>query len=124
MANKTKSVQRTCAVLREQEIRYEIREKWNQYSRKRQDGHGFIDVEALYLDRKQIVGIQCCGTDIQPHIRKMQGTCAAAAKDWLKCGGGIEIWAWRRLKKKRGGKAFRWDCKIIPITLQDFPKSL
>ena len=54
------------------------------------------------------------------HVRKILEDCAEAAEAWLKCGGRIEVWAWRLVKLSRGGKALRWRPLVRQITLADF----
>jgi len=34
---------------------------------------------------------------------------------WLNAGNELQIWAWRKLKKKRGGKAMYWHCKVVDV---------
>jgi len=40
--------------------------------------------------------------------------------EWLETPGtSLEIWCWRKVKHKRGGKAMRWQAKVVEITLED-----
>lgn len=85
----------------------------------KQDLLGFIDLIALDPSRG-IVGVQCCGTDFKAHIEKILGECADLAQEWIKSGGAIEVWGWRKIKLKRGGKAMVWKPRIREITLEDW----
>jgi len=78
----------------------------------RKDLFGFIDL--IVLDSaKGIVGIQSCGQSYSAHIQKiMDSECTEYAIEWLRCGGLLELWGWRKLKIKRGGKATRWAPRI------------
>lgn len=79
---------------------------------------GFIDIIALEPGRG-IVGVQSCGQSFSEHRRKIVEECNQAAHEWLRSGGRIELWGWRKLKVKRGGKAVRWTPRIEEITLED-----
>lgn len=86
----------------------------------RRDLFGFIDL--IVLDREHgIVGIQACGQDFKAHLDKiMDSECTEFVIEWLKCRGLLELWGWRKVKLKRGGKAMVWRPRIQQITLDDF----
>jgi len=113
--------QRTLKLLREKGCKATVVERWLQYAGKfgkRQDMFGIIDV--LAITPGSTVGIQCCSGSTAEHYRKIIGEKNQEAYDWLSNPGrGLEIWAWRKLKKKRGGKAIIWKPKITKITLED-----
>lgn len=44
----------------------------------------------------------------------------AIARDWVRAGHRIEVWGWRKVLVKRGGKAKVWKPRIQVIRLQDF----
>lgn len=86
----------------------------------RKDLFGFIDVEALDPERG-IIGIQSCGSNFAGHYKKITDSeCTENVIEWLKCGGKLELWGWRKVKLNRGGKAMRWKPRIQEITLEDF----
>ena len=110
------TIQRTTQVLRKQGKLYAIVQHWNPHAKVRQDLLRIIDV--LVLDGKKLRGIQCCGSDLQPHIRKITQEYREQARQWLMAAGTtLEIWSWRKLKKKRGGKARVWKLKVVKIKL-------
>lgn len=129
--------ERTLRELRKNGFRCAIVERWNQYGGPlispkcpicgqgpkhrgvRNDLFEIIDVVAL--SSAGIVGIQCCsGSGYQAHIRKMTIEKAGESVDWLKTPGcTLELWAWRRVKVKRGGKAEHWKPRIRIITIED-----
>ena len=114
--------QRTLRELRAQGRICGIVEKWNQYAGefgRRQDLFGFIDIIAL--DTKEgIIGVQSCGQAFSAHIKKIMEDKSDEVIEWLRCDGKIEVWGWRKVKLKRGGKAMRWKPRIQKITLKDF----
>ena len=97
-----------------------IVEKWNAYARVRQDLFGIIDIIALDPERG-VVGIQSTGNDFANHMTKLTVEKAQECADWLRTPGtGLELWAWRKVKVKRGGKAEVWAPRIRVLTLEDF----
>ena len=92
-------------------------EKWNAFAKpfgRREDLFEFIDIIAL--DPIQgIVAIQSTGPSGHAgHKRKI--VACEYARLWLECGGKIELWSWRKLLVKRGGKAKRWQPRVEKIT--------
>ncbi len=115
------AVQRTMRELRGQGIICEVVQHWNPHGGNRHDLYGILDVQAL--DKKRgVIGIQCCLSDYMEHYRKFtEGDLVQNCIDWLETPGTVlEIWSWRRLKIKRGGKAVRWTPRIVEITMKDF----
>ncbi len=116
------STQRTLRELRHNGRVCAIVEKWNPHVGAhgiRQDLFGIIDILALDPQRG-VVGVQCCIGAMKSHIVKITETLAQETTDWLKTPGtSLEIWSWRKVKKKRGGKAIVWRPKIKEITLDD-----
>ncbi len=100
-----------------------IVEKWNPHVGPhgiRQDLFGIIDVLALD-PQTGVVGIQCCGgSGYQPHLRKICSERAEESLAWLSTPGtGLELWCWRKVKLRRGGKAVVWRPRIKNITQED-----
>ena len=93
-----------------------ITEHWNQYAHIRQDLFGFIDLVVL---RGELLAVQVTsGSNVAARVTKIKAE--PRAKAWLQCGGVIEVWGYRKVKVKRGGKAVRWELRVVPITLEDF----
>lgn len=115
-------MQRTLKALRDQGVICDIGEKFNSFVGPygiRQDLFGFIDVVALYPGRG-IVGVQACSSDVSAHIRKITDVCTEEAIAWLQCNGEIEVWGWRKLLVKRGGKQKKWTPRVVAVTIEDF----
>lgn len=107
---------RTLQELKKQKIPCQVVERFNPYAKVRVDLFGIIDI--VYLNNG-IVGIQA--TSGSNHsARKEKILASKLAKEWIISGGKIEIWSWRKLKLKKGGKVFRWTPRIEEIKLEDF----
>jgi hypothetical protein len=113
--------------LRRLGLRCAVVERWNSYAKRndgppgiRQDLFGIIDIIALDPARG-VVGIQCCsGSGLAAHRKKLLVDQAQETIDWLSTPGtALEIWAWRKVRIKRGGKAVGWRPRIIAIRLED-----
>ena len=112
--------QRTIRALRNLGRRCAIVEKWNSHAKIRQDLFGVIDVLALDPE-KGVVGVQSCGNSFSQHYDKLTNEKADECVEWLETPGtSLELWAWRKVKLKRGGKAVRWQPRIHVFKLEDF----
>jgi hypothetical protein len=114
--------QRTLRALREQGRVCDIVERYIAQAGPhgvRRDLFNIIDVLALDPQRG-VVGIQSCGQDFAAHERKLVEERAQETHDWLSTPGtSLELWGWRKIKLKRGGKAERWAPRVKEITLAD-----
>jgi hypothetical protein len=121
MAKGLSPTQRTLRELRGQGRICGIVERWLQHAGPhglRQDLFGFIDLIALDSQRG-IIGIQSCGQSFSAHRRKIvDSDCTENVIEWLRCGGKVELWGWRKVKLKRGGVAMRWKPRVEEITLE------
>lgn len=117
-------MERTLKALRDQDCLCDIVERF--CHNKFVGGHGhrsdlyhLFDVLALCPHRKSIIGVQVCGADFAAHYRKITQEYAANARLWLECNGTIEIWSWRKLLVKRGGKLRTWQSRVKEIVFED-----
>ncbi len=117
-----KSVQRTLKWLRDQGLVASVVEKFNPFAGphgQREDLFGFIDILALDPANGKIIGVQACGSDWAPHVKKITEERAQIARAWLESGGEAQLIGWRKLKvvKMDGtkGKAERWVPRIGDI---------
>lgn len=127
MAKKTAYTQKTIKELKARGCVVGIVERYNMFAGPhgiRQDLFGFIDLIALNVQESRLIGVQSFGQDYAPHYRKVTGECRERALAWLRCGGEIELWGWRKMKviKKNGkkGKAEVWTPRVGSITAADF----
>lgn len=115
--------QRTLRAMREQGRVCAIVEKFNYYAGpfgRREDLFGIIDILALD-PQKGVLGIQSAGQDFSKHLKKLLEDKSSECITWLSTPGtGLELWGWRKVKLKKGGKAERWMPRIKKITLKDF----
>jgi len=110
--------QRTLKAMREQGRLVANVEKFNRFGGThgiRIDAFGWIDL--LVIDPADgIIGVQSCGQDYAGHVRKITEERNEAVYEWLKHAR-AELWGWRKIKLKRGGKAMRWRPRIGDIVL-------
>lgn len=113
-------MQRTKKQLRDQNILHWIVERNFPPSRKHPNGCKedlFNIIDLLALDNG-VVGVQVCGTDWMPHVYKITQEHADKTRAWLRQPGTrLELWGWRKVKKKRGGKLMIWKPRIADIFL-------
>ena len=112
-------MQRTKAELKKYNIQHSVVERYFPKSRKypfgcKEDLFNIIDLIAL---DNGIVGLQICGTDFSPHRKTLMVTQKQSTINWLKNGGRLELWGWRKRKKVRGKKATYWSARIADILL-------
>lgn len=132
-------VSRTLEWLRDEKMHHDIASSYNHFAKKRKDLFGIIDIVAFrnifsplnkdinppLASNKVIMGIQVCGSDWQPHMRKIKAS--PFGLDWVEAG---ELWliGWRELKsgwKSRMYKFERGDFKSVPsTTLSYLPSSV
>lgn len=118
--------QRTIRELKNNGLRCAVVEKWNPHVGPygiRQDLFGIIDVLALDPQRG-VVGVQCCaGSGFRGHWRKLTEEHAQETLDWLLTPGTVlQLWAWRKVKMKRGGKAMIWRPRIAEVTVDQITR--
>jgi hypothetical protein len=90
-------------------------ERWIPQANIRKDLFGFIDLVAM--NDMRLIAIQATsGSNLSARRKKIINESAANARLWLEHGE-IEVWAWRKLKKKRDGK--HWHPVIEHITMED-----
>lgn len=110
--------QRTLAAMRDGGRLCGIVERFNPHAGPfgiRQDLFGFIDI--ICIDPVEgIVAIQSCGQDISGHVKKLTEERNENMFEWLKYAP-VELWGWRKVKLKRGGKAMRWMPRVIDFFL-------
>ena len=114
-------VQRTMRVLRERGCICQVVERFNPYGGThgiRVDLFNIIDIIALDPERG-VIGIQACGSDFAAHKKKILVEKYQETSDWLNTPGtSLELWGWRKLRVKRGGKAMVWKPRVEIIELE------
>ena len=118
----SKYTQKTLAKLRDDGATVGMVEHWNQYDHKRHDLFGFIDIIAIFPESRRIVAVQSTGPSGHvDHKRKILAE--PRCLEWLRSGGIVELWSWRKLLVKRGGMARHWVPRIEEITEDMFDVS-
>ena len=87
----------------------------------RKDLFGFIDIICLDPERG-IVAIQSCGSSVSAHIKKLvDSECTELVYEWLTnlSRPQLELWGWRKVKLKKGGKAMRWKPRVLDFYIDD-----
>jgi hypothetical protein len=109
-------MERTLKVLKEAGLDYWIVERFipGKPFGKRVDLFHIIDL--LVLD-SGIIGVQVCGTDFAAHKDKIMEEQKPNTIAWLRNGGRLEVWGWRKLKKVKGKKATYWSPRIADVLL-------
>ena len=119
--------ERTKKYLKEKGFVHGVVEKWIDYHKPRwakgppgirQDFLNIIDL--IYCDHSRgVVGAQiCAGSGFSVHLKKLTVDEQENTAAWLKTPGAfLEIWSWRKLLEKRGGKRRVWVPRIVEITL-------
>jgi hypothetical protein len=113
--------QRTLKYLREAGYVCDVTERFLSYAGKygqRKDTFGFMDILCFHVEKKETLAVQSCSTLWGEHFNKILAN--ELALKWLQAGNQIELFGWRKLKVKRGGKAMRWQPRIYRFTLKDF----
>ena len=113
------SVQRTLRQLRQEGCICGIVEEFNPHVGKfgiRQDFFGIFDLISIYP--KSVCGIQACTSDFKKHKKKILES--EIAPEWIKSGGKIELWGWRKVKKNKGGVLMVWKPRLYIFSLDDF----
>ncbi|KKN37418.1 hypothetical protein LCGC14_0763660 [marine sediment metagenome] len=120
--------QRTLARLKKDGMTCGIVEKWIQFGPNhpmRRPGFSMPGIRKDFLDIIDIIafndtetwGVQsCAGSGFAAHWRKLTVDRVEESQGWVACPSRrLFIYAWRKLKVKRGGKAMRWEARIEEI---------
>lgn len=114
--------QRTLRALRDQGMRCGIVERYvakaGPYGKKF-DLFGIIDIICLDPVRG-VIGVQSTGTGFRDHFLKMTEEHGQETLDWIRTPGTVlQLWGWRKVKVKRGGKAMVYEPRIHEFTEAD-----
>ena len=105
---------RTLEVIKKDNLKYWIVEIYKTWAKRKVDLFNIIDL--LVLDNG-ILGIQVTGSDFASHKTKIMEDEKENTFAWLSEGARLEVWGWRRLKKKRGKKAMFWAPRIADVLI-------
>lgn len=111
--------QRTLRALEQRGCICGIVERFNPFAGKfgkRHDLFNIFDIVAIYPTG--ICGVQSCGQSYSAHYQKIISNDIGI--EWIKAGGIIELFGWRKVVKKRGSKLRVWQPRIHRFSLEDF----
>ena len=94
-----------------------IVERWNMFAKIRQDLFGVADLLAMRPGKTPLL-LQVTTTGVSSRFDNIINEPRALTA--LMSGFDIHIHGWRKIKVKRGGKAMKWDPRIIIVTKEDF----
>ena len=105
-------VSRTLELFRERGWLACVVEKYNSFIKQKFDVFGFADILACHEGPPPwIMLAQVCGEDVSSHFDKMRSE--PRVREWLRCGGCIFIYGWRKNAKNR------WTVREIEVVLDD-----
>ena len=109
----TSPTQRTLKACKDQGWIAGVTERYVDAIKQRFDLFGFIDIVAI--TDNQTIGIQCTsGSNMANRITKIREECADAARAWLAAGNRIQVWGWKKYKKRVDGRW--WQPRIVELT--------
>jgi hypothetical protein len=109
---------RTLEMFRKQGFEIEVVERWIAGARIKKDLFGIIDALAISGDRT--VGVQVCGADFAPHVAKITGPGAQAARQWLQNGRELVLIGWTPQNRRKGHFRPKYEARERWFTPQDF----
>lgn len=108
----TTPTQRSLKLLRDDGWKPEVVEHFNSFTKRRKDLFGFADILALKEGERPLLVQTTSGGEVARRIAKIRDAelypLAAQSHD-------IVVHGWRKVKKKRGGKAMVWRCRMVAI---------
>lgn len=104
---------RTLDALRKMDYRAQVVERWCMHTKRRIDLFGFIDIVAV--KDNTILAVQATSTNNQSvRVQKIFTERRDDAIAWLRAGGRIQVWGWKKYVKPVDGKW--WRPTITEIT--------
>lgn len=105
----TSPTQLTLRELRNSGYHTAVVERWNQYARIRQDLFGFVDV--LAVGNGHTLGVQCTSyNNVSSRVSKIRDDedMRTAAIDMIMSGWKVEVWGWRKPRRK-------WEARRVDM---------
>ncbi len=117
MTKKTKRISPTALSLKELRKRgymVAVVEKFNPWVKIRQDLFSFGDILAVHSERMEFLIVQATtgdGGNVAARVAKIKEN--NNAKTWVKAGGKISVWGWRKVGNKGKGKL--WTLRDVEV---------
>jgi hypothetical protein len=107
---------RTLDALRRAGILAAVVERWNPHAKIRQDLFGFVDLVAVDEALPGVLAIQATSqSNAASRVAKVLEEPRAAV--WLAAGNRVQVWGWRKLKRREGRKL--WRARVVRLELVD-----
>ena len=104
--------QRTLKLLRDEGYTAQVVERWCSFTKRRNDLFGIMDVLAI-KDGETLAVQTTSGSGVSARLKKMLAS--ENLEKILRAGWQVHIHGWRKLKVKRGGKAMKWEVRLIDV---------
>ena len=105
--------QRSLKLLRDDGWTAEVVERWNPHARIRHDLFGVVDILAI-RDGETLAVQTTSGSCVSARIKKIADSPHIGAI--RKAGWSFHVHGWRKVKVNRGGKATRWQPRIVDVS--------
>lgn len=103
---------RTLATFRADGWTAKVVERWNPHAPVRHDLFNVADT--LAVRGRETLAVQVTAdSGVSARVRKL--TTSAALPLLAAAGCRVEVHGWRKVKVKRGARATRWQCRIVPM---------
>lgn len=110
---------RTLKLLRDGGLTCQVVERFCQFSKRRVDLFGVIDLVALDSRQTGLLGVQATSGD--HHAERVQKVLASPlAKLWVACGNRLQVISW---SKRSSGSRRLWLPRIQDVMLGEFPEA-
>jgi hypothetical protein len=91
----------------------QVVERWNAHAGVRQDLFGVVDILAI-KDGETIAVQSTSGANVNARVDKIADSEAIA--HIRKAGWTFHVHGWRKVKVTRGGKAMKWECRVVDVS--------
>lgn len=111
---------RTLERLREDGWTADVVERFNSFTKRRNDFMGFADIVCCHPEHGTIAIQATSGSNVSARLAKLKAEPRVAV--WLLAGHGhhaVEVWGWDLKPLRRGAKAKRWQVRRVQVTFQD-----
>ena len=101
--------QRSLKMLRDHDWYAEVVEHFNSFTKRRHDLFGFADIIALKKDYRPLLVQVTSGSNVSARLKKIE---ESELIELVRFSFVVQVHGWRKIKKKRGGKAMIWQPRI------------
>ena len=106
---------RSLSYCRERAWLVDVAEKTIPHSHRKRDLFGFIDIVVIADDTLLAVQVTS-SSNHSARVKKIKNECYVAADAWNRAGGQVEVWSWRKTKKRNADGRW-WKLRREKVTL-------